>query len=1472
MGEPIASQLMLGLNLDGVASQVKKGETTYALNAAVQNFDGNVLAYQNEEGNKPCLSNLPLNAKIVGQKHIPEKQLFVLFLTINGNSEIGTVENCTYETILNSTCLDFNINTPVHDIVHRLSNNGDIEIYWAQSGSALKYLNFGKLPYKSDIQNCDQNSSLEIDCNKLNIFPSLKFPKVQVDEIISSGNLIEGTYQFGIQFANENGEPYTSIYYISSPVSVKNDTVFSQNFNENTGKSIALTLTNLDSSGIYDHINLVVVKKVNGITNLELIGTYVIAGNSFPIVYSGQSQPIRLSPEELFERFERYETASGITSVSDILVFYNVETKRRINFQKIWNAVNLQWETIRLPKSLNYADGLINSKYKGYFRDEVYAFEGAFIYSNGTTSDYFHIPSRLIKESDKEIISNSDTLDETDECKTSPDNRRFKVYNTASVLVTNELSSDPCVPETYQIGEFAYHESTDRYPCNPDIWGELANTPIRHHKFPDCLISPIHDDEGNIYPLGVRLNIEAIQDSINNSDLDDFVKRDIVGISLARGNRATNKTIVAKGLIYNVGEYKKNNQTFLFPNYPYNDLREDPFLSTEQTNDDSGNNSSLRLKAFISQETKRNFTFHSPDTHFYQPALGTSLKVETIEYGISQSNFVQVDKHAKYKVGTTAGFASLFTTLVAASFLRNALYGGLTAILTAPATFPDVLAAMTAYAQLRQTLINTMPRINYAYQFNGVGNYSKSLAVPNDGNKQRSLVAKRYITSGYEALEGGGFLNNLHRESSVYLKTKTSLLFPHEMGAPVDESRFLLACEEFDKIQEKPISSYYVSLKNDIPNPYGTIYSYESLSLGEPHLLTEGRKTATFFGGDCFISRMGLKRKFAFFTDNRVNFPDESDIEYRDVANVAYPTYWFSTSAKAGDGLTYGGIFGGIFGAMANNFICPGSKVFYQTGKFLLFAYGIPYFYTESEVNLDLRNATNSDKGNFYPNVGTGIPNQWLQESLISIVNDNIYSYNKTFSGQNKENFITHLPEDFDPTSDEIKRYPNRAFYSEKHDNVTSFDRNNWLIYKSLSQFDFPLNFGKLTSLTGMNNSQVLARFDSKSLIYNAMLTVNTSTPKAAFIGNDTLFAAAPPIDFQDTDFGFNGSQHKFILKTNYGILTVDAKRRQVHLIRGNQAEELSSEKYRCSQFFKEHLPFKISEYFPQVDVDNAFKGIGLTGVYENKYKRIIITKLDYVPVKEGIVYENNEFYYNGELISLSDSEFFCNKSFTISFSFITMSWVSFHTYLPNVYITWGDEFYTSLNDGKVWEHNDESLKFNNFYGKVEPYIIEYPLTSQLDMQLTNIQDYTKVHKYLNKNQFVVAPNVYFNKAIVYNNEQSTGLLHLFPKQKNNMASYLSYPKYTATGKHIQYVKHENFYQYNTLYDVVIDESKPFFKTDCSSLSYDKTLEISNLEYRNVQFKKPTINGRDVKIRHILDNTSDYKLISEFILANNEKN
>ena len=38
----------------------------------------------------------------------------------------------------------------------------------------------------------------------------------------------------------------------------------------------------------------------------------------------------------------------------------------------------------------------------------------------------------------------------------------------------------------------------------------------------------------------------------------------------------------------------------------------------------------------------------------------------------------------------------------------------------------------------------------------------------------------------------------------------------------------------------------------------------------------------------------------------------------------------------------------------------------------------------------------------------------------------------------------------------------------------------------------------------------------------------------------------------------------------------------------------------------------KILQHFPNVDTDNHFNGIGLHGVYDSKFERIIITKLLY--------------------------------------------------------------------------------------------------------------------------------------------------------------------------------------------------------------------------------------------------------------------
>jgi hypothetical protein len=252
------------------------------------------------------------------------------------------------------------------------------------------------------------------------------------------------------------------------------------------------------------------------------------------------------------------------------------------------------------------------------------------------------------------------------------------------------------------------------------------------------------------------------------------------------------------------------------------------------------------------------------------------------------------------------------------------------------------------------------------------------------------------------------------------------------------------------------------------------------------------------------------------------------------------------------------------------------------------------------------------------------------------------------------------------------------------------------LIYRPISFFDFPQNYGNLISLDGIQNRATLARFENKTLLYGNMLTMDTSNPQAAYLGNPSLFSSInpPPIDYAETDLGYVGSQNKFLLKIPQGQITVDAKRGQIFLITGTQATDISGYGSGLNRFFTDHLSFEILRYYPTVDIDNHFKNVGIHGVYDSKYDRVIITKLDYIPQPDkNIFYDEvaKEFYVNqptaGNIsvkryVEITDVNYFCNKSWTVSFNFNTKSWVSFHTYIPNFYIGENNFFYSGLNEG----------------------------------------------------------------------------------------------------------------------------------------------------------------------------------------------
>ena len=205
----------------------------------------------------------------------------------------------------------------------------------------------------------------------------------------------------------------------------------------------------------------------------------------------------------------------------------------------------------------------------------------------------------------------------------------------------------------------------------------------------------------------------------------------------------------------------------------------------------------------------------------------------------------------------------------------------------------------------------------------------------------------------------------------------------------------------------------------------------------------------------------------------------------------------------------------------------------------------------------------------------------------------------------------------------------------------------------------------------------------------------------------------------------------------------------------------------------------------------------------------------------------------------------------------------------------YADTNFTDDGVSCVWKHLKDPLHYNFFYGVTEAYVIEYPFAYKAqDEILSNVKDHTQVYKYVDTGDGILSDfakfetdDVWFNKAIVYNNQQNTGILTLVPKPKNNLSLYMSFPLLSTMDKTIIFTKNDNFYQYNTFWSILKDSQQTQFIRTCESLSIDKVINQANMDYTARSHKKATLRAKELKIRHILDNRRDAKLVSQFVIA-----
>lgn len=231
-------------------------------------------------------------------------------------------------------------------------------------------------------------------------------------------------------------------------------------------------------------------------------------------------------------------------------------------------------------------------------------------------------------------------------------------------------------------------------------------------------------------------------------------------------------------------------------------------------------------------------------------------------------------------------------------------------------------------------------------------------------------------------------------------------------------------------------------------------------------------------------------------------------------------------------------------------------------------------------------------------------------------------------------------------------------------------------------------------------------------------------------------------------------------------------------------------------------------------------------------------------------------------IVIKGDGQNCCNKSWNIPIATIT---------IPEL----ADMTFTQENTSSVWTHLNDNISNNSFYGCTHSYIIEYPFAYQYyDEVVQNIKDYTKVYKYLssstgvfNTNRKIQTNDNYFNKAVLYNDQQSSGILTLVPKPSNNLKAYNSYPIFGIDSKTITFTKADNFYQFNTFWSLIKDVETPLFTNSCVSMSIDKEVNQDNMDYSSRSFRKDKIKAKDLKVRLILDNRTDVHLVSTFIIA-----
>lgn len=640
-------QLSKGMIQDLNESAMPDGSYLRARNAMNNSWIGDVTLLTNEPANSFC-TKAPYT--VIGSIHLYEDH-WAIFSTNDVNSEIGwfNENSCEYTTIANDDCLGFKkTNLIIGEAKENFDNTW--QVYWADNLNPDRTMNMNKPPWIQDctiVDDCNIcTDTTDLDCEKLRMARLSSMPCISIEAGPSGGEILNGTYQATIAYCVN--EQRVTDYSIPSNLLSLFD-------HRNVNGSIDVVINEIDTT--YDEFELVLIGFVNQNLVARRIGVYSTRQHKISIdridPASNTTVPISLIPLDR----PSYEKSEGIYRNGEYLIRVAPTTRFSFNYQLLANQIKTEWVSVEYPATYYRKQG-VNV---GYMRDEVYSFFIRWIYTTGDKSESYHIPGRGAFPGETATIPS--TVYTTEQF--------FEANNTATIYPATGTTSDGGT--IVAKGLMGYHESSEIYPDNkPEVWGNLCGKNIRHHRMPDNSL------DNHFNPINKNIRVLGVQFSNIEYPVDNY-GQPIVGIEgyeILRGTREGNKTVVAKGMLNNMGSYIRDDGGGLayYQNYPYNDLNYDRFLSSSLLSNNTDNIPGGNALGGPSMYSKKNFTFHSPDTQFKHPFLSAKeLKIYETVYGTPTGSFVRPYKHPEHKMITNSNF--ILATLVGFGIAMKSVRG-----------------------------------------------------------------------------------------------------------------------------------------------------------------------------------------------------------------------------------------------------------------------------------------------------------------------------------------------------------------------------------------------------------------------------------------------------------------------------------------------------------------------------------------------------------------------------------------------------------------------------------------------------------------------------------------------------------------------------------------------------------------------------------------------------------------------------